>query len=344
MTSDARGSRVATPVIFVLGAGAPEEVRERRWWTGFGWPVRTLVGAAVLLTTGGGVALTTAQAAPPAAVAVATADVPQLSPGVVRIETGKWTQVSRGGPKQLLVTYRSRRTGARGTAVLARSGGGKHWRSVYTGTHLTSDVLAPTGSALAGDVALSLIAAVDRLSHGAYAIPASPANVALLEVWMAHEGGLWADNPLNTSLDASRYPHQFTTGGQNTGIPIYPNLTTGVTETALTLLGNPAYTAILRVLDGGSGSCVAFGTAVVESPWASSHYGHDAGSFCPTGPAPVLTVHTPIAPRGSHEPGTATPHTQSTTRQRSRPSAVVRTGQGSSTTAVSGRPIISVGG
>lgn len=330
--------------MFVLGAGATEEVRERKRWLGYGWPIRTLVGAAVLLTTGGGVALTTAQSAPPAAVAAATADVPQLSPGVVRIETSKWTQLSRGGPKQLLVTYRSRRSGARGTAVLARSGGGKHWRSVFTGSRLTSDVLAPTGSALAGDVALSLIATVNRLSHGAYAIPASPANVALLEVWMAHEGGLWADNPLNTSLDASRYPHQFTTAGQNTGIPIYPNLTVGVTETALTLLGNPAYTAILRVLDGGSGSCVAFGTAVVESPWASSHYGHDAGSFCPTGPAPVLTVRTPIAPRGSHKSGTATSHTPSSPQHGSRRSGTVRTGQGSSTTAVSGQPIIRVGG
>lgn len=104
------------------------------------------------------------------------------------------------------------------------------------------------------------------------AIPATADNLSLLERWMANEGGLWADNPLNTSLHSGEYPHQITTGGQDTGIPIFPNMATGIAATATTLL---SYPSILRVLRSGRASCVTFAKAVIRSPWASSHYPHD---------------------------------------------------------------------
>jgi hypothetical protein len=330
--------------MFLLGASASKDVQDplhdRLWWPGLSWPLWAVVSLVVLLMTGGGIALAGARTASQSAAAAATADVRQLAPGMVRIEGTKWTRLSRGGPQQLLVSYRTRRSGTSAVMLLARSRAERRWVPVYSGARLTSDVLVPSGSALEGNVALSLIGTIDRLSHKAYDIAATSANVALLEVWMAHEGGLWADNPLNTSLDASAYRHQFTTSGQDTGIPIYPDLSVGVTDTALTLLGNPAYQGILKVLAGGSGSCMAFGAAVVESPWASSHYGHDAGSFCPSGPALDLAVHSPVAPRGLHRSGGYRVH-----RQPPRPHGTGRFGsvptrRGATGTAVSGQPAL----
>jgi hypothetical protein len=129
-------------------------------------------------------------------------------------------------------------------------------------------------------VAQDLIAAVDAQSKGVYAIAATPDNITLVESWMANEGGLWADNPLNTSLDAGRYRHEITTSGDNTGIPIFPDIEIGVNATATTLLNNHAYAGILDVLRQGNASCSAFARAVIDSPWAASHYGHDPGRFC----------------------------------------------------------------
>ena len=130
------------------------------------------------------------------------------------------------------------------------------------------------------EVAQDLIAAVDAQSRGTYDIAGTADNVALLESWMANEGGLWADNPLNTSLDAARYPHQITTSGQNTGIPIFPDIQTGIEATASTLLANQAYAGILSVLSLGDAACGTFAQAVIASPWAASHYGHDPSRFC----------------------------------------------------------------
>jgi hypothetical protein len=97
---------------------------------------------------------------------------------------------------------------------------------------------------------------------------------------MANEGGLWANNPLNTSLNSARYAQQIARGGQNTGIPIYPTMAVGIRETAKTLLGNHAYARILSVLRSGVAPCVAFAAAVIHSPWAASHYGHNPARFC----------------------------------------------------------------
>ena len=129
-------------------------------------------------------------------------------------------------------------------------------------------------------VAVGLIRAVNQQSSGTEGIPVTADNVSLLDRWMANEGGLWADNPLNTSLDSAAYPHEFTASGQDTGDPIFPSLSAGIAATAATLLSNPSYTRILTVLKSGRTSCLSFATAVIQSPWASSHYGYDTARFC----------------------------------------------------------------
>ncbi|MGH9030038.1 MAG: hypothetical protein ACRDV4_10560 [Acidimicrobiales bacterium] len=134
-------------------------------------------------------------------------------------------------------------------------------------------------------MARSIISDVNALS-GSSRIPVTAENLDLLEHWMANEGGLWANNPLNTSLDASRYPHQFN-GSQDTGIPIYPSITVGEEDTARTLVDNGAYAHILAALRKGTASCTAFGTAVENSPWASSHYAYDPSRFCG---GPITTI------------------------------------------------------
>jgi hypothetical protein len=140
-------------------------------------------------------------------------------------------------------------------------------------------IVDPTTEA---QVAQDVIAAVDMQSKGMYAIAATAGNLSLVESWMNNEGGLWADNPLNTSLGAGHYSHQITTAGQNTGIPIFPDIQIGIAATAATLLGNHAYTDILRVLAQGDADCGTFARAVIDSPWASSHYGYDPSRFCGT--------------------------------------------------------------
>jgi hypothetical protein len=129
-------------------------------------------------------------------------------------------------------------------------------------------------------VATDLIAAIDARSDAHYSIRPTPDNLSLLETWMDNEGGLWADNPLNTSLDAARYPHQVTTAGQNTGIPVFPTIKIGIDATATTLLSNHDYVGILWVLSEGSASCPTFARAVMATPWAASHYGGNPAHFC----------------------------------------------------------------
>ncbi|HMK63008.1 MAG TPA: hypothetical protein VK386_05255 [Acidimicrobiales bacterium] len=137
--------------------------------------------------------------------------------------------------------------------------------------------------------ARGIILAIDQKAAGRFSIPVTVDNIELLATWMAAEGGMWADNPLNTDLDAGRYPHQFTSGGVDTGTPIYPSLEVGIEATASTLLGNPAYAHILDVLQAGSASCSSFATAVIKSPWAASHYGYDPAGFCGSSPAGLLS-------------------------------------------------------
>jgi hypothetical protein len=255
------------------------------------------VGLTVVVTSIGGVALTDGSSNAGKLQSIGAPghdpDLAQFLPGQIRIVKTRWAHLLGSGPAQFVVSYRTRFATETRALVLAWRRVNRKWQKVYDGVQpngpqLATDVLQPSSSAVEWQFASGLIDAVNKDSNGRYDIPSSAANIALIEEWMAHEGGLWANNPLNTSLYASRYPHEFTSSGVDVGIPIYPNLDVGIADTAATLLGNPAYQQILAVLESGSGSCMAFASAVVESPWAASHYGYDPGSFCPPGsPATV---------------------------------------------------------
>jgi len=134
---------------------------------------------------------------------------------------------------------------------------------------------------------VALIAAIDGQSGGDRPVRATADNVTLLERWMANEGGLWANNPLNTSLDAADYPHEFTSSGQETGQAIFPTMASGIAATATTLLSNPAYGRIVDLLRTGRASCLSFARAVIRSPWASSHYEYNTARFCGGAPVPA---------------------------------------------------------
>jgi hypothetical protein len=263
----------------------------------------TALSVDVTTANGAGVTSSTPHQAP------ASPDLSTFLPGHLRIDGTRWVQLLGRGSAQLEVRYRSFGSGSPSSGqrllVLAWNRTTGRWASVVDGpaADLTS-ALVPADSTVAGQFALGLIAALDTRATGAVDISATPGNVALLEAWMANEGGLWADNPLNTSLDAARYPHQFTSSGLDTGIPIYPSLGVGIEETATTLLSNPSYARILTVLDHRSATCVAFASAVIESPWAASHYGYDPSGFCPADGVPDLdaSLRGAVRPR-SHRPG-----------------------------------------
>jgi hypothetical protein len=160
-------------------------------------------------------------------------------------------------------------------------------------------VQGTTGTA--AGIASSIITEVNHLSGGTYKIPVTSDNVGLLESWMANEGGLWANNPLNSDLNGSKYPHQFN-GSQDTGTPIYPSMAVGIESAAQTLLANPAYSRILASLSSGDVACSTFAEAVIESPWAASHYGYDASRFC-SGAVPTLVVPGQGRGQGGHGHG-----------------------------------------
>ena len=140
-------------------------------------------------------------------------------------------------------------------------------------------------------VAQGIIAAIDQRSPANRQIPATADNIVLLGRWMAMEGGLWANNPLNTDLHAGQFPHQHTSSGNDTGTPIFPTMQVGIENAAATLLGNRAYAPILAQLRSGTASCPAFASAVIRSPWAASHYGHNTAGFCGARPSAALGVH-----------------------------------------------------
>jgi hypothetical protein len=147
------------------------------------------------------------------------------------------------------------------------------------------------GSSGEAHVAALLIAAINQQANRESAIPGTADNISLLGRWIANEGGIWANNPLNTSHGSAAYPHQFTTSGQDSGIPIFPSMSSGIAATATTLLSNPSYSRILKVLRSGTASCVSFARAVIRSPWASGHYGHDPAGFCSGRIVPVRRGH-----------------------------------------------------
>ncbi len=158
-------------------------------------------------------------------------------------------------------------------------------------TRTSQSPVAVPGSSGEAQVAAFLIAAINQQANRQGAIPVTANNIGLLPRWMANEGGLWANNPLNTSHGSAAYPHQFTTSGQDTGILIFPTLSSGIAATAATLLSNPSYARVLRVLRSGTASCVSFARAVIQSPWASGHYSHDPAGFCSGRIVPVRRDH-----------------------------------------------------
>lgn len=166
----------------------------------------------------------------------------------------------------------------------------------HRGHHRASSqtLSASTGAALAqvppdvAQIASDLIAQIDTQGAGRVHVPDSATNIVLLARWMANEGGLWANNPLNTDLHAGQYPHQFSSSGQDTGTPIYPSMHVGVVNAAATLLGNSAYAPILKSLESRFASCLSFATAVIHSPWAASHYEYDTSRFCSATPSQAV--------------------------------------------------------
>jgi hypothetical protein len=167
--------------------------------------------------------------------------------------------------------------------------------------HRGSSAAAPLVSQVPSTVvqiASELIAQLNIQGAGSVHVPNSANNVALLATWMANEGGLWANNPLNTDLGAGQYPHQFSSGGQDTGTPIYPSMHVGVVNAAATLLGNPAYAQIVARLSQGSAPCLSFANAVIHSPWAASHYGYDTSRFCSATPSQAVVPRN--HPGGGH--------------------------------------------
>ena len=79
---------------------------------------------------------------------------------------------------------------------------------------------------------------------------------------------------------AGRTPVLVTTAGDDTSIPIFPDIQIGIDATAATLLSSRAYSAILWTLSEGTATCDAFALGVMASPWAASHYGGDPSHFC----------------------------------------------------------------
>ena len=189
------------------------------------------------------------------------------------------------------------------TTPLAAPPGGGGQRSRHgrpSSTPLVSQVPSDVAQ-----IASELIAQIDVQAAGSVHVPDSANNIALLATWMANEGGLWANNPLNTDLGAGQYPHQISSGGQDTGTPIFPSMHLGVVSAAATLLGNPAYAQIVARLAQGSASCVSFATAVIHSPWAASHYGYDTSRFCSAAPSQAVVPrnHAGGGRHGHHRKG-----------------------------------------
>lgn len=111
--------------------------------------------------------------------------------------------------------------------------------------------------------------------------PITKNNIQNILLWISAEKGAtnWAtrNNPLNASLNT----------GTNDGTGSYPNLTTAATDTAAMIvyggknkksnLGSGIYEALMNDV-----SVNQFSTAVVNSNWASNHYGvAAAGSQTP---------------------------------------------------------------
>lgn len=116
--------------------------------------------------------------------------------------------------------------------------------------------------------------------------PTTQQNIDNMLVWMQNEEppSNWSDrnNPLNASLGTSAVD----------GTGSYPNLNTSAYYTAKMIFGQSNMISIANALATGTTDQGTFGEAVIQSPWASSHYGYNVGRF--TGGAPSGSI--PAAP------------------------------------------------
>jgi hypothetical protein len=98
----------------------------------------------------------------------------------------------------------------------------------------------------------------------------TPATVKTLIGWQAGESGngelATSNNPLNTELDSTKYPDI-----PGTSVPEYPNLSKGVSETAATITGSPAFAGLLSALRQGVEP-----TAAELAPWDPGSPGYGA--------------------------------------------------------------------
>ena len=100
-------------------------------------------------------------------------------------------------------------------------------------------------------------------------LPLTAANVSAIVIWTACEGGGWGNqatyNPLNLNPGNARWP-----GHPADGAWAFPTWQDGVNETAV-YLWMPNFAGIRAALQRGNSKHAIF-LAIVESPWAGSHY------------------------------------------------------------------------
>ena len=182
---------------------------------------------------------------------------------------------------------------------------------------------------------------------GLAGLPVNATNVQNLLMWMPFENysSSWDynNNPLNASLGTSA----------SDGTAPYPNLSTAAYYTAK-MLQQSNMSGIYQVLQQ-SGSPSAFSAAVVQSPWASSHYGVVAGGAPPQYAMPgrgldYLTTGSPLsstAPAANPTAGTpndnVTVNGQLVSVWSTIGSAVAAAGQGVATGGLSWLPTVTGG-
>jgi hypothetical protein len=108
--------------------------------------------------------------------------------------------------------------------------------------------------------------------------PLSAGNIKAVTSWETIEGGGFgnqaANNPMNLNPGKANWP-----GHNADGAWAFPTLADGLKYTAQ-YLGMSNYSGILSALKADTkGSGISVINAIMDSPWAQSHYGHDAHSF-----------------------------------------------------------------
>lgn len=101
--------------------------------------------------------------------------------------------------------------------------------------------------------------------------PKSPGNVQVIYDWEVSEGAGGKYNPLNQGPTPG-HPEYTTTGSQyGGGAADYASWNAGM-QGAVAYLNMPNFKAIKTALVGGNSTAAR--NAIINSPWAASHYGH----------------------------------------------------------------------